>query len=121
MPKCIIFTFGTVDINHSFYYDAIIKNQIHDQKYYSKLAYDYISFISKLDMPIKIVICVYPHPVKEDLIFTSLCSYGVLNSTDILPKELTEYNNKRTIFFNSQLKLYCDQISVSPIWRLLFF
>jgi hypothetical protein len=124
-PKVAIFVFGEVDINHSFYYDAIVKNTINDETYYDKLAYDYVSFIKNLNIQTPLIINTFPHPVKLDNIIQSLKYYKIINDKDIeIYKNNTsnhsiEYlfkdRDKRVKFFNDAIKKHCHGTNIQFI------
>lgn len=124
-PKVVIFVFGAIDINHSFYYDAIVKNTINDETYYDKLAYDYVSFIKNLNIQTPLIINTFPHPVKLDNIIQSLKYYKIINDKDIeiyknnksnLPiEELFKGRNKRVKFFNDAIKKHCHGTNIQFI------
>lgn len=90
--KCIshvIFTFGQVDLNLSFYYDLCKNLKIINPTetlpgQYNKLINEYISWISAIPGHFKrIVIMIYPSPLNQINTINSLVNYGSFTQEEI--------------------------------------
>jgi hypothetical protein len=80
---CCIFSFGQVDVNHSFYYNVIGRKQDIDiAAYYETIADNYVDFIMSLDIPLTIVCAVYPSPLATSEVPRELMTYNILGSND---------------------------------------
>jgi hypothetical protein len=85
--KYVIFSFGQVDLNLSFYYD-IVKNNGNIPKssseYYMEYINKYIEWISNLSGNFKrIIIAPYPSPLNSEFTINSLINYGSLTKEDV--------------------------------------
>ena len=79
--KCIIFSFGQVDLNFSFYYNLILKHKIIDLK---KIIKDYVKVVKELKTNAKkIIINIYPTALKDEHLLNSLVMYQVIQDSTI--------------------------------------
>jgi hypothetical protein len=80
--KYVIFTFGQVDLNLSFYYDIVNNNGIpKDNKQYIT---EYVNWIQCLSQEFKsIILAPYPSPFNQEFTINSLINYGSLTQDDI--------------------------------------
>ena len=80
---CCIFSFGQVDVNHSFYYNVIGRKQELDIfEYYENIADNYVDFIMSLDIPLTIVCAVYPSPLATSEVPRELMTYNILGRSN---------------------------------------
>lgn len=84
--RCCIFNFGQVDVHHSFYYNLVGRKQVYDvNDFFEKLARDYVDFVATLDIPLKIILAVYPSPLDTAQVPRELMTYNVLGKIIFLP------------------------------------
>lgn len=80
--KCGLFSYGQVDVHHSFYYNVFGGKQDVDTylDFYDTLAENYVAFIASLDIPLKIILAVYPSPLETSEVPRELITYNVLGT-----------------------------------------
>lgn len=82
---CCIFNFGQVDVHHSFYYNLVGRKQVYDiNEFLATLARNYVNFVATLDIPMKIVLAVYPSPLDTSQVPRELMTYNVLGEITFL-------------------------------------
>jgi len=97
--KCLIFSFGQVDLHHSYYY---VKFHKKEKKFNTKkIVNGYLKFIRSLDVEKNtqiIVLSVYPSALETKYIYASLVAYEILTDEDF------SGTKKATLKRNAQLK-----------------
>lgn len=103
--NCAVFGFGNVDVQMSFFYVNIVQKTPFAM---SDIVTKYVEFIANLpNIKHKIILGVYPSPIKDENIVRSLMKYGVVSQKQIdeFPKDMlkqligsrkeliTEFNN----------------------------
>ena len=96
--KCGIFSFGQVDVHHSFYYNVFLgKQDVNDYvDFYDTLATNYVDFIASLDIPLKIIAAVYPSPLQTSEVPRELMTYNVLGNLKLFLSLLLPFFNLMT-------------------------
>ena len=91
--RCGIFSFGQVDLHHSFYYNIFAGKEDADNyaDFYEILANNYVEFIASLDIPLKIITAVYPSPLKTSEVPRELLTYNILGITELLISSLFHF------------------------------
>lgn len=117
--KCVIFNFGQVDLQFSFYYDIIIKKE--KCAIFSTIQ-KYIEFISNLNCKnaTKIVFAIYPPTILDDEILDVLEHYGIVKPQDYewMDKStlnlLSSYKFRYALYkkCNVLLKKYCKMYNI---------
>ena len=121
-PKCIIFSFGQVDLYFSYYYVKFLKNKKFMMKSIIK---NYVEFVNSLECNNcnKIIFSVYPTTLKDTDVFKALIKYNILsedvvNSISKSDKEKTSnfrFRFKMYTKFNKLLSEYCQLYKINCI------
>lgn len=113
--NCVLFNFGQVDINFSFFYDEYVQKKDFD---YKTAIEEYVKFIKNLDCQgcTKAIINVFPIAIKEGDFIKSLKAYKIIESDDIpaniIKKYNYEYRWKLYLEYSSYLKQMCIKYGV---------
>ena len=120
--KCILFNFGQVDLYFSYYYDKFIKNKTFKM---DSIIKKYVKFISELKCNNckKIILAVYPSPIKDKHIFNCLLYYDILSNkivesiSDTIKEKLSNFNFRYKMYykFNTLIKKYCKIYNINYI------
>lgn len=104
--NCCVFSFGQVDLHFSYYY-----KKVKEEKFMMKyMAEKYVEFIDGLpNCNNKILIGIYPSPVKDEDLYNQLVSYGIISKGTKLDSKYTKHSFRLNLFkkFNSLLKKEC--------------
>lgn len=120
--NCMIFSFGQVDLNFSYYYNKFITKK---NFMISSIVKNYIDFIKNLNCNNckKIIIPLYPLTIKDENVFKSLISYDILSSDivnsidDLEKKKLSSFSFRYNMYlkFNNLLEKYCNLYKINFI------
>jgi hypothetical protein len=120
--ECLVFNFGSVDVNFSYFY--LLEKNDYEIKYksvFKKIAKYYVKFVNNIDLENskKTIICPYYSPIEDKYVLTSLQSYGVV-SENVDFQKMKKYlrrrrRNKVVDYFNSKLKHYANKYNITTI------
>lgn len=113
----LVFSFGSVDVHMFFYYKKFVQGLPLAEDDLRAIANNYVDFVAGLDAgrPLtKLIVGVYPSPLRDEDVGSSLLAYGSLEgpeqvaAVDASDDRRIESRQARVDLFNRALRDRCD-------------